>query len=111
MSLDDPGGHLRGVLATEGLQPYLLGPWHATCLDPNVWAVDQDMPLSHFVVSAARLRLLHAAARDAGLGYVPGERVEPRLWRRPSEDTAAADGLADLEAQQVQDWIWGYYRE
>ena len=102
VSLDDPGGHLRGVLASEGLQPYLLGPWHATCLDPNVWAVDQDMPLSHFVVSAARLRLLHAAARDAGLGYVPGERVEPRLWRRPSEDTAAADGLADLEAQQVQ---------
>ena len=77
-----PGGHLRGTLAVHQLQPYLLSH---TAGDPNVWAVGQGIPISHFTVKAARVRLLHLQAQRAHPAYVPGEGWCPRSWPRPDD--------------------------
>jgi hypothetical protein len=53
------GGHLHGRLHGPDHQPFLLAPWAEAPLDPNVWAIGDDMPLSHLTVQAARRRLLH----------------------------------------------------
>lgn len=98
VALPSAGGHLQGVMDIDGLQPYLLGPWSERLPDPNVWAVGKGMAVSHFVVASARLRLLHAAAREGGHGYVPGEGVCPRLWGSGGDSTT--NSLAAWEHRQ-----------
>lgn len=99
VQLSAGGGHLTGVLAVDFLQPYLLGLWRDRPLDPNIWAVAAGVPLSHFTVRAARVRLIHMAARDRQPGYQPGAAVRPKLWG-PSGDAKAAFAAAGQRQQQ-----------
>jgi len=74
---------------------WLLGPWDAVWLDPEVWGWREGarlVPLAAFTVRSARLRLTRrawaaseAARRDAGVPYVAGRGVWPATWgRRPA---------------------------
>jgi exonuclease III len=98
------GGHLHGRLHGPDHQPFLLAPWAEAPLDPNVWAIGDDMPLSHLTVQAARRRLLHLSLVKTSKGeYVPGEGARPRSWGQagvPTSGVMAWDQRRQAELQQ-----------
>jgi hypothetical protein len=93
----------EGGPATQGtaeLQPYLLGSWAGVVIDPNMWQVGR-LPVSHFTVrnAALRLRLLKQRRADPAFSLLAGHR--PRLWA----DMAGQQGLAALEAGWAEDRV------
>ena len=72
---------------------YLAGPWTTVQVDPSLWGLTADQPLTHYTVKTGTMRCAISHATVASR-FCHGLGARPKLWR----DGRTQDGVSEVAA-------------